>query len=165
MPRRAFYSFHFALDNWRASQVRNIGAIEGNPTASDNDWEAVKRGGAPAIQRWIDDQLLGRGCTIVLIGSETAGRKWINYEIEKSWNDGKGVLGIHIHGLKDRNGMQSTRGANPFDAFTLQRDKRKLSSIVKAYDSAFWQSTDVYNYISANLGDWVETAIDIRKNY
>ena len=72
MARRAFFSFHFDADNWRASQVRNIGAIEGNSPASDNDWEAVKKGGNPAIQRWIDDQLAGRGCTIVLIGSATA---------------------------------------------------------------------------------------------
>ena len=28
--------------------------------------------------------MYGRSCTIVLIGSETAGRKWIKYEIEKS---------------------------------------------------------------------------------
>lgn len=27
-----FYSFHYAPDNWRASQVRNIGAVEGKPT-------------------------------------------------------------------------------------------------------------------------------------
>ena len=44
MARRVFYSFHYKPDNWRAAQVRNIGAIEGNNPASDNDWEAVKKG-------------------------------------------------------------------------------------------------------------------------
>lgn len=165
MARRAFYSFHFDADNWRASQVRNIGVIEGNSPASDNDWETVKRGGEAAIQRWIDNQLSGRGCTIVLIGSATAGRKWINYEIEKSWNDGKGVLGIYIHRLKDRNGQQSSKGANPFDGFTMQRDNAKLSSIVKAYDPPYWDSSDVYNYIANNLAAWVEDAIALRSNY
>jgi hypothetical protein len=165
MARRAFYSFHFDADNWRASQVRNIGVIEGNAPASDNDWESVKKGGDAAIQRWIDDQLAGRGCTVVLIGSATAGRKWIKYEIEKSWNDGKGVLGIHIHGLKDRNGQQSGRGANPFDDFTMKRDNAKLSSIVKTYDSPYWQSTDVYQFISSNLSAWVEDAVAIRNAY
>lgn len=29
MPRKVFYSFHFAPDSWRASQVRNIGIVEG----------------------------------------------------------------------------------------------------------------------------------------
>ena len=104
MARRVFYSFHYVKDNWRASQVRNIGAIEGNEPVKDNDWETVKRGGDKAIEKWINDQLNGRSCTIVLIGNETAGRKWIKYEIEKSWNDGKGLFGIYIHNLKDKDG-------------------------------------------------------------
>jgi MTH538 TIR-like domain (DUF1863) len=165
MARRAFYSFHFNLDNWRASQVRNIGAIEGNAPATGNDWEAIERGGDAAIQRWIDDQLYGRGCAIVLIGSHTAGRKWISYEIEKSWNDGKGVLGIYIHRLKDRNGNQSAKGQNPFDGFTMERGNTKLSSLVKAYDPPQYESTAVYDYIKTNLSTWVENAIRFRQQY
>ena len=162
MARRAFYSFHFDADNWRASQVRNIGVIEGNSPASDNDWESIKGGGETAIKRWIDNQLSGRGCTIVLIGSATAGRKWINYEIEKSWNDGKGLLGIYVHGLKNRQSQQTSKGLNPFDGFTMQGGNSKLSSIVKAYDPPYLQSTDVYQHISDNLAKWVEDAIAIR---
>ena len=101
MPRKAFYSFHYKPDNWRASQVRNMGVIEGNAPASDNDWESITRGGDAVIEKWIDGQMNGKSCSIVLIGTNTAGRKWINYEIKKSWNDKKGVMGIHIHNLKD----------------------------------------------------------------
>lgn len=89
MVRRAFFSFHYQRDAWRASQVRNIGVVEGNPSASDNKWEEVKRGGDVAIRRWIDEQLTWLSCTIVLMGAETASRQWVKYEIEKSWNDGK----------------------------------------------------------------------------
>jgi hypothetical protein len=165
MARKALYSFHYKPDNWRASQVRNIGVVEGNSTVSDNDWEAIKKGGDKAIQNWIDGQLKGRSCTIVLIGENTAGRKWIKYEIEQSWNDSKGVLGIYIHNLKDRDGNQSSKGKNPFDDFTMNRDGKKLSSIVKAYDSAYSTSTYVYDYIKNNLEGWVEDAISIRENY
>lgn len=35
MARRVFYSFHYVPDNWRVSQVRNIGAIEDNKPAKD----------------------------------------------------------------------------------------------------------------------------------
>src|SRR5690242_10617103 len=105
MPKRnVFYSFHYEPDNWRASQVRNMGVIDGNEPAKDNDWEQIKRGGDAAIQRWIDAQLNGKSCAIVLIGSGTAKRKWIDYEIGAAWNNGKGLLGIHIHNLKDRLG-------------------------------------------------------------
>ncbi|UQR61841.1 TIR domain-containing protein [Bradyrhizobium sp. C-145] len=104
MARKCFYSFHYVPDNARASQVRNIGAIEGNRPAPDNDWEKVTKGGDDAIKRWIAEQMKGRTCCIVLVGSATANRKWINHEIIKAWDNGLGVVGIHIHGLKNLNG-------------------------------------------------------------
>lgn len=165
MARRAFYSFHYVPDNWRASQVRNMGVVDGNKPATDNDWETVKKGGDTAIKKWIDAQLDGRSCTVVLIGAETAGRKWINYEIETSWNEGKGVLGIHIHNLKNADGKQSAKGKNPFETFTMKRDQAKLSSIVKAYDPPFMDSQKVYDHIKTNLADWIEAAIKIRNEY
>jgi hypothetical protein len=166
MARRAFFSFHYEPDNWRAGQVRNMGVIEGNTPVSDNEWESITKGGDGAIEKWINGQLEGKSCTIVLIGANTAGRKWIKYEIEKSWNDGKGLLGIYIHGLKDKDGYQSAKGRNPFGDFTMKRDEnQKLSSIVKAYDPPFSTSTYIYNHIKDNLANWVEEAISIRDNY
>ena len=163
MARRAFYSFHYKADNWRASQIRNMGVIEGNRPVTDNDWEEIKRGGDEAIKRWIDGQMKGKSVVIVLIGSRTAGRKWIKYEIKRGWELGKGVLGIYIHNLKDKEGNQSTKGRNPFDDFTL--DGKKLSEIVKAYDPPYSTSKNVYDYIKNNLEDWVEKAIEIRGRY
>ena len=49
------------------------------------------------------------------MGSDTANRKWINYEIAKSWDDGMGVVGIYIHGLKNADGTTAVQGRNPFD--------------------------------------------------
>jgi hypothetical protein len=40
MARKAFYSFHYDPDNWRASKVRNMGVIEKNPLASSNKGES-----------------------------------------------------------------------------------------------------------------------------
>ena len=163
IQRRVFYSFHYVPDNWRASQVRNMGVVEGSPPASDNDWETITQGGDAAIKKWIDGQMAGRSCSIVLIGSQTSGRKWINYEIEKAWNDGKGLLGIYIHGLKDRNSDQSVKGTNPFDNITVGGEK--LSTIVNAYDTPYLTSTNVYDYIKTNIANWIEEAILIRKKY
>jgi hypothetical protein len=162
MARKAFYSFHYKPDNWRASQVRNMGVIEGDAPVSDNAWETVTKGGPVAIEKWIADEMNGKSCTIVLIGSDTAGRKWITYEIIKTWNDKKGVLGVHIHGLKDRDQKQSSKGGNPFDHVNL--GQKRLSSIVNVYDPPYYISTDVYKYINDNLAGWVETAIAIRDN-
>lgn len=165
--RQVFYSFHYVPDNWRVSQIRSIGQIEDNKPVSDNNWEEVKKKGDKQIQKWIDENLNYRSCTVVLVGEHTAKRKWIDYEIEKSWNDGKGILGIHIHNLKNSKGEQSNKGNNPFEHFTLDNDngKKKLSSVVKCYNPPYSVSTNVYNYIKENLEDWIEEAIKIRNEY
>lgn len=163
--RQVFYSFHYKPDNWRAAQVRNIGAVEGNEPASDNDWEAVTKGGDDAIKRWINNQMRYRSCTVVLVGSNTADRKWINYEIRKSWNDGKGVVGISVHGLKNREGYISEKGGNPFDYIGYGNTSKKLSSIVKCYNPQGSNSKEKYAWISTYLSDAIEEAIRIRKEY
>lgn len=162
MARKAFFSFEYKPDNWRASQVRNMGALEGNSPVSDNDWETITKGGDPAIKKWINDQMSDRSCVVVLVGSTTAGRKWIDYEIEKAWNDGKGLVGIHIHGLLNSEGNQSNKGSNPFANFTVGENKTPLSSIVKTYDPPYTTSKSVYDYIKGNIEVWVEEAVKIR---
>ena len=164
MARKVFFSFHYKPDGWRASQVRNMGLIEGNQPCSDNDWETVTRGGETAIKRWISEQLQGRSCCVVLVGSETAGRRWITHEIVESWNAKKGVVGIRIHGLKNHSGSTSSPGSNPFDHVTLKKDNTALSRIVKLYEptSMFGDSALTYATIKSNLSGWVEEAVEIR---
>ena len=163
--RRVFYSFHYANDYWRTQQVRNIGFIEGNKPVSANDWEAVKRGGDTAIENWIDSQLVGKSCTVVLVGSETASRKWVIHEIVRSWNAQKGVLGIRIHRLKDSEGNQSVAGQNPFEKVSIGNGNTPMSSIVKLYSPNATVSTEAYKIISDRIEEWIEEAIQIRDSY
>ena len=169
MARRVFYSFHYKPDNWRVSQIRNIGTIEGNPVAHDNEWEKIKQKGESAIQDWIDTQMKGKSTVIVLIGTDTANRKWIKYEIKKGWQDGKGILGIYTHNLKDVYGNQASQGKNPFDVFhyenKLYGTKTPLSSILKVYNPPYSDSKKVYNHIQDNIVDWIEEAWTIRQSY
>ena len=159
--RRVFYSFHYKLDNWRAMNIRNIGALERNQPVEPSEWEEVKQGGDRSIKRWIDEHLQGRSCTIVLVGAETAGRKWIQYEIEKSWNDRKGVFGVHIYNMKDRSESQTRKGRNPF--IKLPHYGSDLSSIIRCYDPPSSDSKSVRAYIEENLEYWVEKAIVSRE--
>lgn len=160
--RRCFYSFHYKPDNCRVAQVRNIGAIEGNIAATDNDWESISSKGDAAIKNWITNQMKGRSCTIVLIGADTANRKWINHEIIESWNGKMGVVGIHIHGLLDSDGKTAPKGKNPFDFITYGNDKKKLSSIVKCYTPSGDDSKERYEWIKENLSGVAEEALNIR---
>jgi len=153
MAKKLFYSFHFDRDVWRTSQVRNIGTVEGRPPVDQNKWEEVKRGGDAAIERWIDTQMADRHCLVVLIGAETASRKWITYEIKKAWANRIGVFGIRIHRLLDASGNPDVAGPNPF------------SDIVSVYDPPGPRSTDAYAHIAQNIANWVEVAIQNRKQF
>ncbi|MCY4561259.1 MAG: TIR domain-containing protein [Flavobacteriaceae bacterium] len=163
VKRRVFYSFHYEEDNWRASQVKQMFTFEDFIPIYPNKWEEIRRKGEKAIQNWIDSNLKGCSCTVVLVGANTAKRKWIDYEIEKSWNDGKGVVGVHIHNLKDKDGRQSEKGDNPFDHFTID-NRKKLSSVVKCYNPPYQNSKIVYDDIKDNLKELIEEAIEIRES-
>ena len=164
MARRVFYSFHYKPDVMRVSQVRNIGALEANRPATDNDWETVVSGKDAAIKRWITNQMKGRSCTVVLIGENTADRKWINHEIIKSWDEGMGVVGIHIHGLKNINGYIANKGKNPFTCIGYGGTGKKLSSIVKCYNPIGSNSKERYTWIAKHLENAIEEAIKIRNS-
>lgn len=166
--RKIFYSFHYDNDVFRVQQTRNIGALEDNEPVSANTWEEVKKGGDSEIEKWINNNMKNRTCVVVLFGEETTTRPWVRYEIIKGWNDGKGVLAIHIHNLKCAKMIKDNpfasgkcnKGLNPFDTFTI--DDKDMSSIVKCYDP---NPADPYNDIKNNLEKWVEKAIEIRNNY
>jgi len=155
-----FYSFHFDNDVMRVQQIRNIGSIEGNAPTTPNEWETLKRTGKKAVENWIDQNMKYKRCIIVLIGSDTASRPWVEHEIIKAWNDGKALLGIHIHNIKcPRNGA-SRKGRNPFDLIKFN-DGRKLSSVVPCYDP---NSMNTYRDISNNIAGWIENAIKNKAN-
>lgn len=166
--RRVFFSFHYERDVWRAAQIRNMGVVEGNEPFSDNAWEEVKQGGDAAIERWVRQQMDGRTCCVVLIGTETAHRKWVLREIEIAWEMGLGVVGIYIHNLKDAEGLLSRKGANPFEKLLWMEDtygnnRKNMDLVVKDYNPRGYSSNEVYAYIKERIADWIEEAIEIRQ--
>ena len=104
MARRVFFSFHYEIDIQRASQVRNSWVTKPDREAAGfwdaAAWEEVKKKGEGAIERWIDKQLEGTSVTVVLIGAETSERRYVQYEINESWDKGNGLIGTYVHNLK-----------------------------------------------------------------
>lgn len=167
MTRKVFYSFHYKPDSWRVQTVRNIGLIEGQTLLNPNAWETLEKGGDKAIQQWIDQEMIGKSCNVVLIGSQTASRRWVKYEFTKAWGDGKPVLGIHIHRLLDQHGRPTAQGLNPFAGYTVSKgaDKVPFDKVVPVYNPAGTTSKDVYSTIASNIDQWVEDAFSVRKQW
>lgn len=160
MKRRVFFSFHYENDVMRVQQIRNMGVLEGNEVVSPNKWEEIKRKGDGAIKRWIDENMEHCSCVLVLVGSDTSSREWVNYEIKKAWVNRKGLLGIFIHNIRDPISGTCRQGSNPFQGFTY--GNQSLAKIVHCYNPS---PQDAYNDIRNNLDNWIEAAIEIRNRY
>jgi hypothetical protein len=140
--RVVFFSFHYQRDVWRANIVRNSGVVIGEAAAGFRDaslWEEAKRKGDAEIKKIIDNALLGTTVTVILIGNQTANRKYVNYEIEESLKRGNGLLGLRIHNIKDQTGNTDLPGLIP----------SKLSS--NGYPTYTWTN-------SSDFAKWVEDA-------
>ncbi len=153
-----FYSFHYDNDVFRVQQIRNMGVVEGNEPVSPNDWEQVKRKGDAAVEKWVDDSMKHKRCVIVLIGSETANRPWVKYEIKRAWELKKGLFGIYIHNLKDPRTGTCGKGPNPFSNWNVSG--QSMANLITCHDPSAW---DAYGDISRNMATWVSQAIDATK--
>jgi sugar-specific transcriptional regulator TrmB len=116
MARKVFFSFHYQRDVWRVNQIRNIPNITGIAAAGFQDsslWEEARKKGDAAIKKMIDKGLEGTSVTVVCIGKQTANRKYVKYEIDKSLERGNGLVGIQIHHLKNENSEVDSAGPDP----------------------------------------------------
>lgn len=141
MARKVFFSFHYQRDVWRVNVVRNSGTIDGISAARFHDaslWEETKKKGDEAVKKLINEGLEGTSVTVVLIGSQTATRKYVSYEIERSVALGNGILGVRINNIKDKDGRLDPTGLIP----------EALKKI----------NAPIYTYEYGKLGEWVEKA-------
>jgi hypothetical protein len=103
-------------------------------------------------KQWIDNQLYGSSVTVVLIGAETCQRKFVRYEVEKSFYDGKGVLGIFIHHMKNEKGLTDNHGyVNLADIFSDPYKRQLFNYRFRTYD---W----ILENGRFNIGEWIERA-------
>ena len=127
MPKKIFFSFHYAdVKSFRANVVRNSWKVRGNSEKSFTDgslWERVKRQGDHAIQNLIDHTgLKNTSVTSVLIGPETHSRRWVRYEILKSFTRGNGIFGIHLNRIRGNDGRIHAKGIDPLSRLGFKID-------------------------------------------
>lgn len=139
--RKTFFSFHYKIDVWRASIIRNSQIVEAMSPAGFEDaslWEDAKAKGDSHLKKLIKDALKNTTVTVVLIGEKTSTRPWVKYEIEQSLERGNGLLGIHIDKLKDQAGQIGTKG--------------KIPQLLTDHEA------DVYSWNRDKFGEWIEKA-------
>jgi hypothetical protein len=191
MPRRTFFSFHYKRDVWRAKQVRNSWVTKPDRESSgffdSSVFESKQRTSDEALKRFLREGLKGCGVTCVLSGNQTAYRRWVRYEIVRSFRVGKGILCARIHAQKNSKGMVDSPGPNPLDhlAFRVTGDRvrflEKRNGAWRSYTDApgmalkdvrynlggrdnhtFAVLFRTYDYKADggynNLGSWIETA-------
>ena len=157
MARRVFFSFHYENDINRSMTVRNSWVTQGKEAAGFIDkagFEQVKRQGETAVHKWIYEQLEGTSVTVVLIGSDTLNRPFVQYEICKSLQKGNAVIGVYINNIKDMRTQKYSTRCNSHTIIGYYDDKSPayFDDICDGiYDYTF---QDGYK----NLGTWIEKA-------
>ncbi len=144
MAKRVFFSFHYDdVKTFRANVVRNHGITK--PTVEEagffdaSIWEDAKRHGDAAVKRLINSNLDNTTVTCALIGSETWRRRWVRYEILKSYDRSNLLFGVHINSVPDKNRQTFPQGRTPFDylGFIVSNDGR--SHTYYEHDGVVWK--------------------------
>lgn len=143
MARFVFFSFDYTdVGNFRVNVVRNSWLLKNKQeTFVDGSiWETAKSKGGTYLKGLIEEGLKRTSVTAVLIGQGTANRRWVNYEIVKSFERGNGILGVHINRIRGKDGYIVSRGANPLDrlGFRISEEGKKV------------------NFYELEKGKWVE---------
>lgn len=127
--RGVFFSFHYD-DIMRVNNVRNCG--EFTPVGllgaasvrrvesvrsgfSDRSlWESRKRTDPEGLKALIRNGVQNTSAVCVLTGTQTWERPWVRYEIARAVVDGRGLLAVHINGLRHhQRGYPDPSGQNP----------------------------------------------------
>ena len=145
-------------DSFRASKIRNMKNFEQPIVFAEEDWSTIANQSETEIQNWIDQQLKQSDCLVVLIGEETAKKKWINYSIKRAYELNKGVVGIFVHRLLDEAGDPSERGEDPFHYVDL--NSIKFSRFVQRFESDHVTERYVYHDIRRNITQLIENALE-----
>jgi len=135
MAKRVYFAFDYEdVSDFRANVVRNhnfTGGVEKAGYFDASIWEEAKKKDPTTLKRLINAELEYTSATAVLIGSNTWARRWVRYEIMKSIERGKRVIGIHINSIKGRDQMIKTLGrthSTTWDcssALTERRQRRR----------------------------------------
>jgi hypothetical protein len=124
--RKAFFSFNFA-DIMRVNVVRDAWKVVnpesplGGRTFYDSSlWERRQIEDPETVKRLIREGVGYTSAVCVLVGTETALRRWVRYEIARAVIDKRGLLAVHLNGIRHHNLLvPHVRGPNPLASMAV----------------------------------------------
>lgn len=161
MARRVFFSFYYENDLSRAMVIKNNWALKENEESgfiNKAEFEGIKRDGEESIRRWIDKQLAGTSVTVVLVGSETLYSKYVQYEIEQSYERGNAIIALKIGKVK--NLSQKTSISQSVVKIVGEKKDGELLWFDEIIDGEYdYIKNDGYN----NLEKWIENVDKVKE--
>lgn len=158
MAKKVFFSFHYQdVSDFRVNVVRNHWLTKPDRQSAGyfdkSVWEKAEAQSDLGLKRLINGALSGCSTTCVLVGTQTYGRRWVQYEIMKSFRDGKKIIGVHINSIKDKNQNVKIKGANPFNYLGVTYSASGLTATLKVQRGGKWYDyTDVDGKASYQTG-------------
>lgn len=158
MARKTFFSFHYKPDVQRAQVVRKSQFFKDHGDAGFYDasaFEKAKNEDPAALKRFLRKEMQGTSVICVLVGAETASRRWVRFEVLQALFDGRGLVGVRIHSIADFDGKTVTPGDNPFKLLGVYRKDNMLQVVERktVYDK--WTYTSDFG--KQQLEDWPYT--------
>jgi len=158
MAKRVYFAFHYQdVIDFRANVVRNHWVTKEHRDAAGffdaSLWEDAKKHGDIAIKRLINSGLENTSITCVLIGSQTFNRRWVTYEIMRSFKRGNGILAVHINSITGKDKKTKTPGPNPLHYLGVTfSDSGLTATLHDKVDGTWVEYTDVDGSASFQTG-------------
>jgi hypothetical protein len=144
MAKRVFFSFHYQdVIDFRANVVRQHWLTKPDREAAGffdaSIWGNAKLSGDIGIKRVINSGLENTTVTCVLIGTATYARRWVRYEIMKSFRRGNAILAVHINTIKGRDQFTKAKGANPLKYLGVRFYESGLTGTLLQHENGAWK--------------------------
>jgi hypothetical protein len=147
MAKKVFFSFHYQdVIDFRANVVRQHWLAKPDREEAgffdSSIWGNAELSGDEGIKRVINAGLTGTSVTCVLIGTGTYARRWVRYEIMKSFRKGNAILSVHINPIMGRDQQTKPNGTNPLRCLGVTFSESGLIGTMWEWSGGAWAHYD-----------------------
>jgi len=170
MARRTFFSFHYQADVTRANVVKNSWVTRDREDSGFFDssaFERAQRTDEASLKAFLNNAMDGSSVVCVLVGNQTAARRWVRYEIQRGIWESKGIVGVRVHTIADlRSQAPTVAGPNPLDMIGVYPYQGSLYLAERVNVFSKWENSRdftsplrAFPYASINTGNSQVTAL------